>query len=44
MFGVSPASSAAHLMNAAFASVPWMPSSMSATNSAAIWSSLRFWK
>ena len=37
-FSVTPGSSAAHLMNAALISVPWIPCSMSATNSSAIWS------
>jgi hypothetical protein len=43
-FSVSPGSSAAHLMNAALMSVPWMPCSMSATNSSAIWSASRLTK
>ena len=40
-FSVTPGSSAAHLMNAALIVVPWIPSSMSATNRSAIWSGLR---
>ena len=43
-FSVMPGSSAAHLMNAALISVPWIPSSMSATNSSAICSGVRFSK
>ena len=41
-FGVSPGSSAAHLMNAALISVPWIPFSISWTKISAIWSSVRF--
>ena len=40
-FGVTPGSSAAHLMKAALMSVPWMPCSMSWTKISASWSSLR---
>jgi hypothetical protein len=36
MFSVTPGSSAATLMNAARASVPWMPCSTSCTNSDAM--------
>ena len=41
-FGVTPGSSAAHLMKAALMSVPWMPVSMSWTKISAISSSVRF--
>ena len=40
--GVTPGSSAAHLMKAALMSVPWMPCSMSWTKISAISSSVRF--
>ncbi len=43
-FSVSPGSSAAHLMNAALISVPWIPRSMSAANISAIWSGSRLAK
>ena len=44
MRSVTPGVSAAHLRNAALTSVPWIPCSMSSTNSSAIWSSERFSK
>ena len=44
MFSFTPGSSAAHLMNAALMSVPWIPCSMSATKNSAIWSGSRFMK
>jgi len=40
-FGVIPGSSAAHFRNAAFTSVPWMPTSMSWTKRSAIASGSR---
>ncbi len=39
---LTPGSSAAHLMNAALISVPWIPCSMSWTNRSAMKSSERF--
>lgn len=41
---VTPAASAAHLMNAALMSVPWIPRSMSAMKCSAITSTSRFSK